>query len=36
MLVKDDIINILKNSDKALDSYELQERLGIDNVQDTI
>ena len=34
--MKDDIINILKNSDKALDSYELQERLGIDNVQDTI
>lgn len=36
MLVKDDIINVLKNSDKALDVYELQHSLGIKTVEDTI
>ncbi len=34
--MKDDIINILKNSDKALDVYELQDKLGIKNVEETI
>ncbi len=34
--MRDDIINILKNESKALDVYELQDKLGIKNVQDTI
>lgn len=32
--MRDDIINILKNSDKALDIYELQDLLGIISVED--
>ena len=34
--MRDDIVNVLKNSDKALDIYELQEKLGIENVENTI
>ena len=34
--MKDDIINVLKNSDRALDIYELQDKLGIDEVEDTV
>jgi len=33
--VRDDIINILKNSKKAIDIYELQDLLGISSVEDT-
>lgn len=33
--MKDNIIDILKNSDKALSIYELQDLLKIDNVADT-
>ena len=33
--MKDDIINVLKNSDKAVDIYELQDLLGISSVEDT-
>lgn len=33
--MRDDIINVLKNSDKALDIYELQEQLGISTVDKT-
>lgn len=32
--MRDSIINILKNSDKALDIYELQDALGIDNAEE--
>ena len=32
--MRDDILNILKNTDKALDIYELQKLLGINNVDD--
>ena len=32
--MKDDIINILKNSDKALTIYELQERLDLHDVDE--
>ena len=32
--MRDDILNILKNTDKALDIYELQSLLGINNVDD--
>ena len=32
--MRDDIINILKNSDKALDIYELQNLLGVKEVND--
>ncbi len=34
--MKDDIINVLKNSDRALDVYELQDKLGIKDVKKTI
>ena len=34
--MRDDVVNVLKNSDKALDIYELQEKLGIENVENTI
>ena len=34
--MRDDIINVLKNSDRALDIYELQEKLEINNVENTI
>ena len=33
--MRDDIINILKNSDKAIDIYEIQDLLGIKSVEDT-
>ncbi|MBR5370342.1 MAG: ribonuclease R [Bacilli bacterium] len=33
--MRDDIINILKNSDKAIDIYEIQDLLGIKTVEDT-
>ena len=33
--MRDDILNILKNTDKALDIYELQNLLGIHSVDDT-
>ena len=33
--MKDDIINVLKNSKKAVDIYELQDLLGISTVEDT-
>ncbi len=33
--MKDDIINVLKNSDKALDIYELQDLLRINSVEET-
>ncbi len=33
--MRDTIINILKNSDKALDIYELQDMLGIKNADET-
>lgn len=32
--MKDNIINVLKNSDKALNIYELQDRLGLEDVSD--
>ena len=32
--MKDDIINILKNSDKALTIYELQEKLDLHDVDE--
>lgn len=32
--MKDDIINILKNSDKALSIYELQDELGLKSVEE--
>lgn len=32
--MKDDIINILKNSDKALSVYELQDELGLKSVEE--
>lgn len=32
--MRDDILNILKNTDKALDIYELQNLLGIHSVED--
>ena len=35
MLVRDNIINILKNADKALDIYELQDMLEIKAVEET-
>lgn len=33
--MRDNIINILKNADKALDIFELQDMLGITTVEDT-
>ncbi len=33
ILVRDDILNVLQNSDKALDIYELQDLLGIQEVE---
>jgi len=33
--VRDDIINILKNSNKAIDIYEIQDLLNIKSVEDT-
>lgn len=33
--MRDDIINVLKNSDKALDIFELQHALNVDSVEDT-
>ena len=33
--MRENIINVLKNSDKALDIYELQDRLNIDTVEET-
>ena len=33
--MRDDIINILKNSDKAIDIYEIQDLLGIKSIEDT-
>ena len=33
--MRDTIMNILKNADKALDIYELQDRLGISTVEET-
>ena len=33
--MKDDVINILENSDKALDISELEKRLDISDVKDT-
>ena len=33
--MRDDIINILKNSSKAIDIYEIQDLLGIKSVSDT-
>ena len=33
--MRDDIINVLKNCDKALDIYELQNLLDITSVEDT-
>ena len=33
--MRDDIINILKNSSKAIDIYEIQDLLGIKSVEDT-
>ena len=33
--MRDDIINILKNSSKAIDIYEIQDLLGIKTVEDT-
>ena len=33
--MRDDIINILKNSDKAVDIYEISDLLGIKSVEDT-
>ena len=32
--MKDDIINVLKNSDKALTIYELQDMLGLNSIDD--
>ncbi len=32
--MRDDIINVLRNSDKALTIYELQDKLGLKNVED--
>ena len=33
--MRDDIINILKNSNKAIDIYEIGDLLGIKSVEDT-
>ena len=33
--MRDDIINILKNSEKAIDIYQIQDLLGIKTVEDT-
>ena len=33
--MRDDILNVLTNSDRALDIYELQDYLGIDTVEGT-
>lgn len=33
--MRDNIINVLKNSDRAVDIYELQDMLGISSVQET-
>ena len=33
--MRDKIIDILKNSDKALDIYELQHILNVESVEDT-
>ena len=33
--MKDDILNILKNSDKALDVYEIEKLLGITEASKT-
>ena len=33
--MRDDIINVLKNVDKAIDIYELQRLLGVNTVEDT-
>ena len=33
--MRDDILNVLKNSDKALDIYELQDLLDINKTEDT-
>ena len=33
--MKDDIINVLKNCDRAVDIYELQDLLDIKTVDDT-
>ena len=33
--MRDNIMNVLKNADKALDVYELQDLLGIDTVEET-
>ena len=32
--VRDNILNIMKNSDKALDIYEIQNLLGVDSVEE--
>ena len=34
--MRDDIINILKNSDKAVDTYQLQELLEINTIEKTV
>ena len=33
--MREDIIRVLKNSDKALTIYELQDKLAIDTVEET-
>ncbi len=33
--MRESIINILKNSDRALDIYELQDRVGVNSVEET-
>ena len=33
--MREDIIRVLKNSDKALNIYELQDKLAIDTVEET-
>ena len=33
--MRDDIINILKNSKKAIDIYEIQDLLNIKSIEDT-
>ena len=32
--MRDNILNIMKNSDKALDIYEIQNLLGVDSVEE--
>ena len=33
--MRESIINVLKNSDRALDIYELQDRVGVNSVEET-